>query len=170
MNRLINPADAAAASGHAARCTEPPLTRADAEPRKSRKSWIWLSAVLAVVAVGLLIWALTIESDLDNVNQELAAANEELDGTKKRLDATKQNVEDLQAQADKGVGTGAAVVGATALYREFSHQLSATHDDLASTQQDLEEAERCRPSRSPPRAVIAESCSRTTCKDELAAA
>jgi hypothetical protein len=31
-----------------------------------------------------------------------------------------QNVGDLQAQADDGVGTGAVVVGATALYEEFS--------------------------------------------------
>jgi hypothetical protein len=115
---------------------------AEAEPGKARKPWIWLSAVLAVVAVGLLIWALTIQSDLDSANQQLAAANEELDGTKKQLDATKQNVEELQAEADKGVGTGAAVAGATALYKEFSNQLGATQDDLASTQQDLEEAEK----------------------------
>jgi hypothetical protein len=115
---------------------------AEAEPAKSRKPWIWLSAVLAVVAAGLLIWALTIQSDLDSANQELAAANDELDGTKQQLDATKQDVEELQAQADEGVGTGAAVVGATALYKEFSNQLGATEDDLASTQQDLEAAEK----------------------------
>jgi chromosome segregation ATPase len=120
-----------------------------AEPAKSRKPWIWLSALLAIVAAGLLIWALTIQSDLDSANQELdsaqqqlAAANDELDGTKKQLDATKQDVEELQAQADEGVGTGAAVVGATALYKEFSNQLGATEDDLASTQQDLEAAEK----------------------------
>ena len=122
---------------------------AEAEPAKSRKPWIWLSALLAVVAAGLLIWALTIQSDLDSANQELeraqqqlAAANEELGGTQKQLDAAQQDVEDLQAEADKGVGTGAAVLGATALYKEFSDQLGATQDDLASTQQDLEAAQK----------------------------
>ena len=89
---------------------------AEAEPAKSRKPWIWLSALLAVVAAGLLIWALTIKSDLDSANQELdstqqqlADKTEELDSTKAQLDATKQDVEEMPAQADKGVGTGAAV-------------------------------------------------------------
>ena len=48
----------------------------------------------------------------------------------------------MQAQADEGVGTGAAVAGAAALYNEFSNQLGATQDDLAATQQDLEKAEK----------------------------
>jgi chromosome segregation ATPase len=122
---------------------------AGAEPPKSRKRWIWLSALLAVVAAGLLIWALTIQSDLDSANQELegtqqqlADKTKELDSAEEQLDAAKQDVEELQAQADEGVGTGAAVVGATTLYKEFSEQLGVTEEDLAATQQDVEAAEK----------------------------
>ena len=122
---------------------------ADAQPAKSRKPWIWLSALLSIVAAGLLIWALTIQSDLDSANEELegtqqqlAGTNEELDSTKKQLDAAKQDAEELQAEADKGVGTGAAVAGAAALYKRFSEQLGVTEEDLATTQQDLEAAEK----------------------------
>ena len=121
----------------------------EAEPAKSRKPGIWLRALLAIVAAGLLIGALTIQSDLDSANQELdstqqqlAGTTEELDSTKKQFDAATQDVEELQAQADKGVGTGAAVAGAAALYKQFSNQLGATEDDLAATQQDLEKAEK----------------------------
>jgi uncharacterized membrane-anchored protein YhcB (DUF1043 family) len=108
---------------------------AEAEPAKPRKPWIWLSALLAVIAAGLLIWALTIQSDLDSAQQEL-------DSTKQQLDATKQDVEALQAEADKGVSTGAVVVGATALYKRFAEQLGATQEDLAATQQELDEAQK----------------------------
>ena len=127
----------------------PPEPPAEAEPAKSRKPWIWLSAVLAILAAGLLIWALTIRSDLDGANQELdstsqqlAGANEELDGTKQQLDAANQDVEELEAEVDEGLAPGAAVAGAAALYKQFSDQLGATQDDLAATQQDLEQAEK----------------------------
>jgi chromosome segregation ATPase len=117
----------------------------EAQP-KPRKPWIWLSAVLAVVAAGLLIWALTLQSDLDSAQQdleraqqELAGTSEELDSTRQELDATKQ---ELQSEGDDGVRTGTVVAGATALYKEFADQLGATEEDLATTQRQLEEAER----------------------------
>jgi len=115
---------------------------AEAEPAKSRKPWIWLSALLAIVAAGLLTWALAIQSDLDSANQELESTHQQLADTEKQLDTAKQDVDELQAEAGNGLGTGAAVVGAAALYRQFSNQLGATQDDLAATQQDLEQAEK----------------------------
>jgi hypothetical protein len=37
-----------------------------AAPAKKRRNWwLWVSVALAVVGAGLLIWALTIRSDLD---------------------------------------------------------------------------------------------------------
>ena len=42
------------------------------ERRHSR--WIWVSALLAIVAVGLTIWALMLKSDLDSTQQELDTA------------------------------------------------------------------------------------------------
>jgi hypothetical protein len=55
-------------------------TPAEEEPAKPRKPWIWLSALLAIVAAGLLIWALTLQSDLDSTQQELESAQQELAG------------------------------------------------------------------------------------------
>ncbi len=110
-------------------------------PAPRRKLWIWVSAVLAVVAAVLLIWALTIQSDLDSTQKELAGVQEDLDSTQQALDAAQQDVEQLQSEADKGVRTGVAVGAGKLLYDEFAEQLGATNEDLAATQQDLEDAQ-----------------------------
>ena len=115
---------------------------ASGQPAKRRKPWIWLSVVLTIVAAGLLFWALTINSDLDSTQQELAASQQELDKTKQELDASKQEVEQLQSEDGGGIRTRAALVAAKAVYDEFAQQLDATSEDLAATQQDLEEAEK----------------------------
>ncbi len=124
-----------------------PVSTADEEPTKRRSRWLWVSVLLAVVAAGLLVWALTIKSDLDSTQQELAttqqeldASKQELDKTKQELDASKQEVEQLQSGGGKRAA--AALVTGKVLYDEFSQQLDATHEDLAATQQDLEEAEK----------------------------
>jgi uncharacterized protein (DUF3084 family) len=111
-------------------------------PKKRRNWWIWVSVALAIVAAGLLIWALTIQSDLDSTQQELAGVKEELDGTQQSLGAAKQDVEQLQADAGEGVRTGVALGAGKLLYDEFAEQLGATNEDLAATQQDLEEAQK----------------------------
>ena len=118
-------------------------------PTKRRKPWMWLSVLLTAISAGLLIWALTIDSDLDSTQQalettqqELAGSQEELDNTKQELDATKQEVAQPQSEGDGGDRTGAALLAAKALYDEFADQLDATREDLAATQQDLEEAEK----------------------------
>ena len=121
-----------------------PMSTADspAATKKRRNWWIWVSAVLAVVAAGLLIWALTIQSDLDSAQQELAGVQEELDSTQQALDAARQDVEQLQSDADDGIRTGVALGAGKVLYDEFAEQLGATNEDLAATQQDLEEAQK----------------------------
>jgi predicted nucleic acid-binding Zn-ribbon protein len=128
----------------------------DQAPKKRRNPWIWICAVLALAAAGLLIWALTIQSDLDSTQQELATANQELDSTseeldgakqelastQQELDSAKQDVEELRSQGDEGNSRRGALVAANALYDEFAEQLDATNDDLAATQKDLEEAQK----------------------------
>jgi len=90
------------------------------EQKKHRNPWIWVCAVLAVAAAGLLIWALTIQSDLDKTNDDVA---------------------DLQAQVDKGQDSGSAVVtAAKSLYDDLAQQLGATTEDLEATQNDLDKA------------------------------
>ncbi len=123
------------------------MSTAGAEPTRRRSRWLWVSVLLAVVAAGLLLWALTIKSDLDSTQQELettqqelAGSKEELDKTKQELDASQQQVEQLQSGGGKRAA--AALAAGKVLYDEFSEQLDATHEDLAATQQDLEEAEK----------------------------
>ena len=114
-------------------------------PQKRHSRWIWVSAVLALVAVGVTIWALTLRSDLDSTQQELDTTTQELASTKQELDTTKQqlataqqDVEDLQSSQRRR--TGVALVTGKVLYDEFAKQLGAAHDELAATQQDVEDA------------------------------
>jgi hypothetical protein len=95
---------------------------ADEHPEKKKQSpWMWASIALAVVAAGLLVWALTTKSDLDSANADKAA---------------------LEAQNEQGKEAGGAVVTAfKSAYDDLTQQLGATTDDLAATQQDLKDAE-----------------------------
>ena len=114
-------------------------------PQRRRSRWIWVSALLTVVAVGVTVWALSLRSDLDSTQQSLDKATQELTSTKQELDTTKQqlgtakqDVEDLQTSQRRR--TGAALVGGKVIYDEFAKQLGAAHDELAATQQDVEDA------------------------------
>lgn len=88
---------------------------------RSRSPWLWVSLALAVIAVGLLIWALSLRSDLDS---------------------TKQQVADLQTQVEEQGERGSTVVAAAkGVYDQLAQQLGVTTQDLAATQQQLDAAE-----------------------------
>ena len=113
-------------------------------PRRHRL-WIWVSALLAIVAVGLAVWALTIRSDRNDTQQQLDATTQEVTSTKQELDATKeelataqQELEDVQTSQRRRTALG--LVTGKVLYDEFATQLGATRDELAQTQQDVESA------------------------------
>ena len=90
--------------------------------KKHRNWWIWISAGLAVAVVGLIIWQVNTQSDLD---------------------AEKEHSQELQAQIDEGKESGSAAAGSyQAAYKDLEQELGATQQDLAATQQDLEEAQR----------------------------
>jgi chromosome segregation ATPase len=92
------------------------------EPGKRRNPWIWVSVVLGLVAAGLLVWALTTQSDLDNAEQEADAA---------------------QSQVEQGKKAGGAVlVGGKAAYDDVTQELGATTDDLDATEEDLQSAQK----------------------------
>ena len=114
-------------------------------PQRRHSRWIWVSALLAIVAVGVTIWSLTLRSDLDNTQQELDTTTQELASTKQQLDTTKQelataqqDVKDLQSSQRRR--TGLTLVTGKVLYDEFAKQLGATRDELAATQQEVEDA------------------------------
>jgi chromosome segregation ATPase len=89
--------------------------------RKRRNPWMWISLALAVVAAGLLVWALSIRSDLDS---------------------TQQQVSDLQTQVEEQSEQGNTLVTvAKDLYNSLAQQLGATTQDLEATQQQLDSAQ-----------------------------
>ena len=84
---------------------------AAAAPQRRHSRWLWVSVVLALVAAGVTIWALTLKSDRDTTQQELdtatqeqASTKQELDTTKKQLATTQQDVSDLQSAQRKRTG------------------------------------------------------------------
>lgn len=90
---------------------------ATAPSAKRRNPWIWACGALVLAAVGLLIWGLTTQADLDSSQDE---------------------VSDLQAQVrDESAESEAAKDVAD----ELAQDLGASNEDLAATEQQLSEAE-----------------------------
>jgi Tfp pilus assembly protein PilN len=84
----------------------------DAAPRRLRNPWVWVSGVLALIAVGLLVWALAATSDRDSTQNELTSTQQQLDTTNQELDQTKQDEqqqESSEASTDESDGSGGAV-------------------------------------------------------------
>ena len=145
--------------------TDPAPEPPDEAPTKRRNAWIWVSAGLGLVAVGLLIWALTLRSDVDatqseldsakqelaSSEKELAAAQQELGSTKQELDTTAQQLDDVTQPAatppaaseeDQSKDPTAALVAAGALVTGLARELGATQEDVAETEQDLADAQK----------------------------
>ena len=86
-----------------------------------RNPWIWVSAALGLIAVGLLIWGLNTKSDLDDARKD---------------------VDRLEAQISQGKQTGStAAASYESAYDDLQKQLGTTQEDLATTEKDLEQAE-----------------------------
>jgi uncharacterized phage infection (PIP) family protein YhgE len=94
---------------------------ADESKGKGHSPWLWVSIAVAVVAVGLLVWGLKTQSDLNSAND---------------------NVAQLEAQNSQQQDNGSAIVGAMkSAYGELKQQLGATNEDLQQTQDDLDQAQ-----------------------------
>jgi hypothetical protein len=106
---------------HRAVATSQPTPTGPQQPKKKRNPWIWISAILVLVAAGLLIWALTIQSDLDS---------------------TQKDVNELEAQVEQGQSAGSELVtAAKGVYDDLAAELGATAEDLEATQQELDDAQ-----------------------------
>ena len=91
-----------------------------AKPR--RNPWIWVSAFLAIVVVGLVIWQLDTQSELDK---------------------TQQTVKDQQAQIDKATATGTdAAASYKTAYQDLEQELGTTQQDLSQIEQELKDAQK----------------------------
>src|SRR5688500_18869075 len=89
---------------------------ASAEP-KHRNPWIWISAVLAIIAVGVAIWALGVKSDNDRAKDDLEGAQQELASTQEQLETAQQEPETTptpEPEDDPRDGRAALTVGAVA--------------------------------------------------------
>ena len=107
--------------------TDSPRPEQPVQPqeKKHRSRWIWVSGLLALACAGLLVWALSLNSDLDDANArnaqqqetgssiasaakgaydslaaDLGATNEDLDQTEQQLEGAKQDAEQAQDDAD----------------------------------------------------------------------
>lgn len=81
---------------------------------------MWISAALALVCVGLLVWALSINSDLDETEQQVA---------------------DLQTQVEQAQDTGGSLQTALqGAYEQLTQAVGAAQANVDSTRQSIEQA------------------------------
>ncbi len=99
--------------------TQPPTSDAPA-PRKRPWGWIAIAGLLAACVVGLGIYAINLNSDVDDANAQIAAQQEQID------------------QAEES--SAASVAAAQAAYDELTAQLGAAEQDAsAAVEQAAEE-------------------------------
>lgn len=111
---------------------------------KHRSPWLWVSLLLGAVAIGLVVWALTLKSDRDDARQQLTSTEQQLDQTKSDLE--QQQAQPAATPTPEDNRSGGALVAAGGLavaksvYDDLTSQLGATQEDLAATEKELEQA------------------------------
>lgn len=116
----------------------------DAQPvapgaKKRRNWWVWISALLALVAAGLLVWALSVKSDQESTQDELASTKQQLEKSKQQQPQATATPTDQRSGGALVAAGGLAA--AKAVYDDLTAQLGATQQDLAATEQDLKDAD-----------------------------
>ena len=136
-----------AAPDPAAPAAPDPAEPAAPEQAKRRNPWIWISALLALVAVGLAIWAVGVKSDRDQANDELEASQQALAGTQEQLETAQQEpvaTPTPEPEDESAAGRVALTAGAAAAVKtvidDLQADLGATQADLDATEEDLEQA------------------------------
>jgi len=125
-------------------------------PKQRRNVWIWVSAATAVIAIGLLVWAVTLRSDLDQTQDDLSGTQQQLSSTNQQLEAAQQDLTSTEQQLDDAEqaptpaptpeddqsrdGT-AALVAAGALVTGLARELGATQEDVAAAEQEVTDAQ-----------------------------
>jgi len=116
----------------------------EASTGKHRNWWVWISALLALVAAGMLVWALSVKSDQESTQDELASTKQQLEKSEQQQAQATPTATPTPTPADGGSGGAVAVAGglaaAKAVYDDLTEQLGATQEDLAATEQDLKQA------------------------------
>src|SRR4051794_29847850 len=66
----------------------------DGPAKPQRNKWIWVSAALGVVAVGLLAWAFSVRSDPDSTQGQLASNEQGRKRAQRGLSTTEQQLDE----------------------------------------------------------------------------
>jgi type IV secretory pathway VirB10-like protein len=117
---------------------------------KHRNAWVWACAAVGLVAVGLLVWALVLRSDLNSTQDDLSDAQQELTSVQKpaatptpQPTATETPAASPTPTAEEDQGGGAAgLVAAGALITGLARELGATQEDVAATEQELADTQK----------------------------
>ena len=120
----------------------------DADARAHRHRWIWVSAVLGVVVIGALVWALTVKSDRDSAQDELERTSQQLSSAEQELEESQQQIEELESEetterrrkAVGALGAAGGIAAAKRVYEDLTEQLGVTEEELETTTEDLESA------------------------------
>jgi type IV secretory pathway VirB10-like protein len=122
-------------------------------PKRHRNTWRWATAVLGLVAVALLVWALVLNSDLNSTQEDLDGAQKALTAQKavdtptptpaptEEPTALPTETPTPTAEEDQGGGR-AGLVAAGALITGLARELGATQEDAAATEQELADTQK----------------------------
>ena len=98
--------------------TQPPTSDGPAPPTPRKRPWGWIAitGLLAACVVGLGIYAVNLNSDLDDANAEIAAQQEQIAAQQEQIDQAEET-------------STASVAAAQAAYDELAAQLGAAQQD-----------------------------------------
>ena len=109
--------------------TQPPTSDGPAPPTARKRPWGWIAiaGLLAACVVGLGIYAVNLNSDVDDANAQIAAQQEQIDAQQEQIDQAEES-------------SAASVAAAQAAYDELTAQLGAAEQDAsAAVEQAAEE-------------------------------
>jgi peptidoglycan hydrolase CwlO-like protein len=101
-------------------------------------AWIGLCVLLAVVAIGLAIWALGLQSDLDDERDQSARAQQQLDQANDEVSSLSDQVDQLR-QSVSDVGDQIAQAGSD-VQQNAQQALDDLQDNIASLEQRARDA------------------------------
>jgi chromosome segregation ATPase len=93
-----------------------------AAQKKHRSPWLWVSLVLGLACIGLAVWGINTQSDLDDANTQ---------------------IDHLQNQLGASAVTGTAVAASYKnAYTDLEKQLGSSTADLSATEAQLEDSQK----------------------------
>jgi chromosome segregation ATPase len=114
----------------------PPEAKPGGEEARRRRPtlWIVLTVLFALAAVGLGIWAFSLNSDLDDAEATVEKQDDQIAAQKEQLAAQEEEL----AQAEEPGGD--LIAGAKQAYEEVGSELQVSEQESAAVEQELENA------------------------------